>query len=248
MRFLRVIVVSAAVSSCFLPQLMSQARVVEDSWYEVFQRGVKQGYLHRKVTELKEGEKTRQLIELTAELEAKVLFNSGFSLYSEEKAALDENGIYEYRGVFKYGRVTLEVSGKREGDVFYIEEKQQGKDPRKYRVPREKYDLSSIERSEGILRAKGEERELRVLSFYSLNITGEIIKWDKEKDLKVDGEKVPCKVIRFWAHGVDGKRWFRLDGEGPMLREQGKSQEGKYYLVLTSEDKAKNWSKGNPYQ
>ena len=81
-----------------------------------------------------------------------------------------------------------------------------------------------------------------------LNISGDILKYDKVKELELDGVKVPCKVIRFWGHGVDGKRWFRLDGEGPMLKEEGKTLDGKYYMTLATEEEATSWSKGNPYE
>ncbi len=232
----------------FAPFLSAAARLIEDSWYEVYLRGVKEGFLHRKVTDVVQGEKKIRLIELTAELEAKVLFNNSFNLVSEEKAAIDEDGIYQYHGIFKYGRVTLEISGQRQGDVFRIEEKQENKPVRVYKVKRDKYDISSIELGAGRLVRQGEEKTLRVLSFYSLNITEEILKWDKDKEQKIDGAETLCKVVRFWVHGADGKRYYAKDNEKLMVREAGKSKDGKYYLQLSTEEQAKSWSKGNPYQ
>ena len=83
-----------------------------------------------------------------------------------------------------------------------------------------------------------------LICFYTLIITQEIVKWDKDKELELDGVKVPCKVIKFWGSGVSGKRWFSKDSN-LLLKEQGKTQEGKYYLLRCTEEEAKSYSKGN---
>jgi hypothetical protein len=228
--------------------LYCAAQIVEDAWYEVFLRGEKQGFLHRKVTQVVQGEKTVRLIELAAELEAKVLFNTGFSLVSEEKAAIDDAGIYQYRGSFEYGPVVITIDGRREGEAFRITEKQANKPERIFKVGLDKFQLSSMERPEGKLKTRGQQRPFSVLNFYFLNITEDVLKWDKDRDLKIDGMKRKCKVVKFWSHGVSGKRYYALDGTGPLLREEGKTPTGKYYMRLCSEEEAKNYSKANPYQ
>jgi len=242
------LLVLLAITLPLASDLFGAAQVVEDAWYEVFLRDEKQGFLHRKVTEVVQGEKTVWLIELAAELEAKVLFNTGFSLVSKEKAAVDKDGIYQYRGTFEYGRIVITIDGRRDGEVFRITEKQAKKPERAFSVGLEKFQFSSMERPEGKLKGRGEERRFPILNFYLLNITEDVLKWDKDKEIKIDGVKRRCKVVKFWSHGVSGKRYFALDGTGPMLREEGKTPTGKYYMRLCTEDEAKNYSKANPYQ
>jgi hypothetical protein len=209
---------------------LSDAR---ESVYEVFSHGLKVGEVKTVCSPLVREQKKTFRFESTTRINAHFLFFS-YSLEKKEEAKVGVDGTLNYRRTSQENGKTMHVAGRLESGVFrFTVEENSSK--RNLVIPRENYDVTTMDCPEVAMGPGEKERTLRILDLENLVVVKRKYRWVRDEDVDVNGRQIHCKVVEFEDPVRKGRRWVELDDLGIIVtRQDGKGKGISYSSKLTS--------------
>ena len=167
----------------------------------------------------------------TSRVKVKKLKTTLFSLESEERAVIDDEGLAEYESKTSSEGENLVGSGLRMDTTLEFEMRYNG-ELSTYSVDRDNFDLTSEDSPvlSGI--ESGSPREFRVLDFDIGEVVIETYSMEGHEEVIVDGEIVPCVVYLVSRESGSYRKWYAEQFPDILVKEEGEDDSGRYTLVL----------------
>jgi hypothetical protein len=204
-----------------------------ESVYEVFSHGMKIGEVKTVCAPQAREQRKSFRFESSTRINANFLFFS-YNLDKKEEAMVGEEGTVSYRRCALENGKAMQVSGRMENGAFRFTIEENG-NRRILVVPRERYDVTSLDCPEVSMGPNEKDKTLRVLDLENLEIVTRRYRWVRDENIGVAGRQIHCKVIDYQDPNKKARRWLEEDELGVLVtRQEGKGKGVSYTSRLIS--------------